>query len=80
MTVKIDNKGAVDYANSWTSSGRKRQSCIKLSFIREMKEAGIIDIEWCRSEDMPADLFTKNLGGTLFKQHTTIFCGDDDYG
>jgi hypothetical protein len=57
-----------------------RHSCIKLSFLRELKEKGMIDVEWCRSEDMPADLFTKNLGGTLFKQHMTIFCGDDDYG
>jgi hypothetical protein len=80
MKITIDNKGAVDYANNWSSSGRMRHSCIKLSFLRELKEKGMIDVEWCRSEDMPADLFTKNLGGTLFKQHMTIFCGDDDYG
>jgi hypothetical protein len=80
MKIQIDNKGAVDYANNWSASGRMRHSCIKLSFVRELKEQGLLDIEWCRSEDMPADLFTKNLGGTPFQKHVAVFCGQDDYG
>jgi hypothetical protein len=61
MMLTIDNKGAVDYANNWSSSGRMRHACIKLSFIRELKEKGVINVNWCKSEEMPADLFTKNL-------------------
>lgn len=80
MQLLIDNKGAVDYANNWSSSGRMRHVCIKMNFLRELKENGVIDVEWCRTTDMPADLFTKNLGGSLFKKHTTVFCGNDDYG
>jgi hypothetical protein len=80
MKLSIDNKGAVDYANNWSTGGRMRHSVIKLGFLRELKEAGIIIVDWCRSEDMPADLFTKNLPAPLFKRHTKVFCGDDDYG
>jgi hypothetical protein len=45
-----------------------------------LKEQGIIEVEWCRSEDMPADLFTKNLCGPLYTMHTKVFCGEDGYG
>jgi hypothetical protein len=80
MNITIDNKGAVDYANNWTTGGRMRHAAVKLNFMRELKERGIIEVNWCRSEDMPADLFTKNLGGQLFQQHTAVFCGEDDHG
>jgi hypothetical protein len=36
-------------------------------------------VEWCISEDMPADLLTKNVGAPLLKRHTAVFCGEDDY-
>ena len=80
MSLTIDNKGAVDYANNWTTGGRMRHSTIKLNFLRELKEDGTIEINWCKSEEMPADLFTTNLGGPEFHKHATVFCGDDDYG
>jgi hypothetical protein len=80
MKLTIDNKGAVDYANNWSNGGRMRHTSIKLSFLRELKEEGLIDVSWCESKNMPADLFTKNLGGPQFKKHTTVFCGEDDYG
>jgi hypothetical protein len=47
--------------------------------VREIKEQGLLDIEWCESEDMPADLFTKNLGGEPFQKHVAVFCGQDVY-
>ena len=80
MKIYIDNKGAVDYINNWSTGGRMRHVSVRLSFLRELKEAKIIEVIWCKSEDMPADLFTKNLPGPLFNTHTTVFCGQDKYG
>jgi hypothetical protein len=40
MKIHID-KGAVDYANNWSASGRKRHACMKLSFVRKLKEQGL---------------------------------------
>ena len=79
MLLYIDNKGAVDYVNNWSTSGRMRHVGIRLSFMRELKEQNLIHVVWCKSEDMPADLFTKNLSGPLFSKHTKRFCGDDEY-
>jgi hypothetical protein len=80
MKITFDNKGAVDYANNWSTGGRMRHAVIKFNFLRELKESGLIEINWCKSEDMTADLFTKNLDGQMFKKHTAVFCGEDDYG
>jgi hypothetical protein len=79
MLLRIDNNGAVEYANIWSTGGRMRHAIIRLSFLRELKETGLISVEWCRSENMPADLFTKNLPAPLFKRYTTVSFGDDDY-
>jgi hypothetical protein len=46
-----------------------RHACIKLKFLRELKEAGLVEVEWCNTENMPADLFTKHLGGS----HAAVF-------
>ena len=79
MQLFIDNKGAVDYVNSWSTSGRMHHVSVRLSFLRELKEAKIIEVIWRKSEEMPADIFTKNLAGPLFNTHTTLFCGEDEY-
>jgi hypothetical protein len=80
MMLTIDNKAAVDYANNWSTGGRMRHSVIKLIFLRERKEARLIEVNWCKSEEMPADLFTKNLSPSQFHTHTTAFCGEDEVG
>jgi hypothetical protein len=80
MKLQIDNKGAVEYANNWSTGGRMRHATIRLGFLRELKEKGLVDVEWCKSEDMTADVFTKNLSGPLFHKHISAFCGSDDYG
>ena len=79
MLLYIDNKGAVDYVNNWSTSGRMRHVGIRLNFMRELKEQNLIHVVWCKSEDMTADLFTKNLSGPLFNKHTKAFCGHDEY-
>jgi hypothetical protein len=79
MTLFIDNKGAVDHANNWTTGGRMRHASVRLHFLRELKELGLINTEWCKGRYMPADLFTKNLSGPLFNIHTTVICEKDEY-
>jgi hypothetical protein len=79
MIHYIDNKVAVDFSHNWSSSGRMRHACVKLSFLRELKDEGIVTVEWCKSEDMPADLFTKNLSEPSPRKDIFMFCGEDDY-
>ena len=79
MILYIDNKGTVDLINNWSVGGRTRHIEVRLYFLRELKEQGIIRTEWCPSEKMHSDLFTKNLPGPLFHKHAAVYCGEDEY-
>jgi hypothetical protein len=52
---------------------------VKQYFLRELKEAGIIECHWKKGEDMTSDVFTKNLPGPLFEKHIKAFVGEDKY-
>jgi hypothetical protein len=43
MILEVDNKGAVDFINGWSLSGRTRHIKVKQYFLRELKEQGIIN-------------------------------------
>ena len=77
MIMEIDNKGTVDLANNWSVGGRTRHVEVKKFFLRELKEQGLLRIVWVSNEDMCSDIFTKNVGGSDFKRHTKVFCGED---
>ena len=79
MILHVDNKGAVDLANNWSVGGRTRHVEVKQHFLRDMKEQGLIRVEWLPTAENDSDLFTKNLGGPEFNKHTESYCGDDDY-
>jgi hypothetical protein len=77
MTLYMDNKGGVDIFNNWSIAGNTRTVSVRFAYIRELKEAGILEIKWIRSEDNCADIFTKNLDGTTFQKHNAVFCGSN---
>ena len=79
MTLEVDNKGAKDLINNWSIGGRTRHIEVKQYFLRELKEAGIIEIKWTSGDDMTSDLFTKNLSGPTFEKHASKFVGEDEY-
>jgi hypothetical protein len=68
MTLKIDNKGAVDLANSWRIGGCTRHVDVQQCFLREHKESKFMDIRWIKSLEKDADGFTKNLDGPAFEK------------
>ena len=79
MVLEMDNKGAIDLANNWSSGGRTRHVETRFWFLRELKEDGILMLKWIPTEHMCADIFTKNCPGPLFEIHTSVFCGTDEY-
>ena len=79
MRLFVDNKGAVDLANNWRVGGRTRHIEVKQYFLRELKEARMIDTIWMKGNDMTSDMLTKNLGRQLFEKHIKHFCGEDEY-
>jgi hypothetical protein len=79
MILEVDNKGAVDFINGWSVSGRTRHIEVKQYFLRELKEQGIIKIIWRSGDEMTSDIFTKNLPPSLFEYHGHKFYGQDEY-
>ena len=76
MKLEIDNKGTVDFINNWTIGGPVRNVDVRLYFLRELKENGIIDTKWVTNKKMCADIFTKNLGGPEFLHRASKFVKD----
>ena len=70
MILQCDNKGAVDLANNWSVGGRTRHMDVKQNFLRELKAAGFIRVEWKSGEDMTPDMHTKNLPKVLFDRYS----------
>jgi hypothetical protein len=79
MKLYVDNKGAVDLANNWSVGGRTRHIEVREYFLREMKEAGLIDTRWISGTNMRSDTLTKNLSRKLFNKHNAWFVGHDKY-
>ena len=75
MTLRMDNKGGVDLFNSWSIAGNTRAVSVRLAYIRELKEAGILNIEWIDGKENCADIFTKNVDGATFVKHEQVFNG-----
>ena len=69
ITVYVDNIGAIFLAVSHTTSDRMKHMDIYYHLICEYGEDGIVKIEFVKSEESDADLFTKNLLCNLFEKH-----------
>ena len=74
MTVYVDNKGAVDLANGWSIGGGTKHMEVRIMFVRELKEQGVIEVKWKAGDENVADIFTKNVDTKLFKKHVPTFC------
>ena len=79
MKLYMDNSGAVDLVNNWSAGGRTRHMETRIFFLRDLKEAGIIEVEWTKGDQNPVDMFTKNLAETAFSKCSKFIVGEDDY-
>ena len=77
MKLQVDNSGVKDIVDGWSVVGRTRHLSYRMNWLRELKEQGILEIEWVRSEMNPSDLLSKNLMGPLFAKHRQLWYGDD---
>ena len=61
-----DNQSAICLAKTPQFHGRTKHIEIKYHFIRDEVESGNVKLEYCRSEDLIADMLTKGLPITQF--------------
>jgi hypothetical protein len=76
MVLRVDNQGVRELVNNWSVGGRTRHVATKAMFLRELKEWGLLKIEFISGSQMCADLLTKNLPGPLFSKHSEYFVSD----
>ena len=68
VPVYIDNQGAIFQAQNSVVNARSKHIDIKHHFVRECLEQGHVDAKWIPTKDQIADILTKSLPTTLFKQ------------
>ena len=66
MTIFEDNQSAISMAKNPQFHGRAKHIAIKHHFIREQVEDGNIELKYCPSEEMVADMPTIGLRRDLF--------------
>ena len=69
MTLYVDNTGAIDLAEDWSTTGRTKHINVRFHYLREMNEQGMIRIKFVKSEWNVSDIFMKNLSEGLFHHH-----------
>ena len=72
MLLEMDNKGAVDLANNWSVGGCIRHVDVRNFFLRELKDEGLLVIEYVSGNENDVDIFTKNTSAPVFNKHVSI--------
>jgi hypothetical protein len=71
IKIRTDNVGAIYLSNNYTTSQRTRHIDIRTHFVREHIEEGTFVVEFIRSEENDADIFTKNTTEEIFNKHAS---------
>ena len=64
VTIHGDNQGALSLAENPESHSRSKHIAIKYHYVRHEVKQGHIELQYCQTENMPADGLTKILGLT----------------
>ncbi len=62
LIVYEDNQSAIQIAKNPQFHGRTKHIEIKYHFIRELVRNGVVQLRYCPTEEMIADMLTKGLG------------------
>ena len=65
-TLYCDNESTVKIINNRTGFEKVKHVDVKLAYLRELIDLGIIVVEWIPTQEMVADIFTKGLGKNKF--------------
>ncbi len=68
IIIHSDNMGAIALTDNPAHHRRTKHIDARHHFIREAVEQGTVAIKHLRTNDMPADIFTKSLGGDKFEK------------
>ena len=79
IEIEVDNKATVDLVNGWSIAGGTKHSEVKIMYLRELKEKGIIRVYWHPTTENESDIYTKNLDIKSFIKHKNTLMGNKEY-
>ena len=69
MVLELGNREAVALINSWSVGGRTQHTGVRLNYLPELKEQGVMVFQWVSGHENDADIHTKNVPGPLLEKH-----------
>jgi hypothetical protein len=69
----MDDTRAIYLANNYATGPRAKHIDIRTHYVRESIINGILKIEFVKSEENDADIFTKNVSEEFFEKHSSKF-------
>ena len=72
ITIFCDNSSAIKLSKNPVLHGRSKHIDVKYYFLRDLCNEGTIELEYCRSEEQLADIFTKPLKPLPFSKSEKI--------
>ena len=73
ITLYEDNQAAIALVNDHRFSERTKHVAIRYFFIRELISDGQFSVQYCPTENMIADIFTKALHRQAFEKLRDLF-------
>lgn len=64
-----DNSSTISVTKDPVIHRRTKHIRIRYHFLRELVNNGDVQVEYCKTEDQMADIFTKPLSGQVFKKN-----------
>ena len=68
IVIFEDNQSTISMARNPQFHGRSKHIALKYHFIRDQVSDGKIDLKYCNTSDMVADIMTKGLSGEQFEK------------
>uniref|UniRef100_A0A1X7V1B3 Reverse transcriptase Ty1/copia-type domain-containing protein n=1 Tax=Amphimedon queenslandica TaxID=400682 RepID=A0A1X7V1B3_AMPQE len=68
ILIYEDNQSAICLSKNPQYHSRSKQIDIKYHYIRDQVKDGIINVQYCKTDDIIADMMTKGLHGDQFEK------------
>src|SRR3982074_2233528 len=72
VLIRFDNQGCIALTKNPAYHSRTKHIDIRHHFIRDSVEVGTVQLQYCATDDMVADVFTKALARDKHEKHTVL--------
>ena len=79
IIVRVDNIGAIFMSENTSTSGRTKHVDIRYRYVNEMVLDGFLKIQFVKTKENVADIFTKNVSSETYRKLTPAFLAKKDY-